>query len=110
MECWFRIFDAAGARQFFKRSVDGRWKENAPEIWGWRRELHRNQGAFVAHLGRTHDPGFNLALRLGILDGDHGAVAEAFRKNQHGAAGTDGMRVAFVRVRFAGDLHDNSNP
>jgi hypothetical protein len=106
----FRIFDAASARQFFRRSVDSRWKENSPKIWGWRCELDGNQRAFVAHLWRTHDPGFDLALRLGILDSDHGAFADAFRKNQHGAAGTDGMRVAFERVRFAGYLDDNSYP
>jgi hypothetical protein len=105
-----RIFNAACARQFFERSIDRRWKENAPKIWGWRRELNGNEGPFVAHLRRTHDPSFDLALRFGIFDSDHGAFAEAFWKNQHGAAGTDGMRVAFVRVRFAGDLHNNSNP
>jgi hypothetical protein len=110
IECQVGFSNAACARQFFERSVDGRWKKNAPKIWGWRSELDGNQGTFVAHLRRTHDARFNLALRFRIFDSHHGALAEAFWKNQHGAAGTDGMRVAFVRVRFAGDLHDNSNP
>lgn len=64
----------------------------------------------MAHLRRTHDLSFNLALRLGIFDSDHGAFAESFWKNQHSAAGTYGMRVAFESVLFAGDLHDNSYP
>jgi hypothetical protein len=64
----------------------------------------------MAHLRRTDHAGFDLALRFGVFDSDHGSLGKTLRKNQHGSAGANRMRVSLESVRFANDLNYNTNP
>ena len=64
----------------------------------------------MAHLGRTNDAGFDLALGFGILDGDQGSFRKRLGNNQHGSAGADRVCIAFESIRLADDLNHNADP
>jgi hypothetical protein len=91
-------------------SVEGGGEENAPEVGGGRSELDGDERAFVDHLRRTHDAGFNLGLRFRIFNGQLGAFRETFVKNEHGAAGADGMSMPLGDSVLAKDLNIDSDP
>ena len=85
-------------------------EEDIPELGGRGGELNGDEGAFGTEDWRTNDVSLHFFLGLGIFHGNLRARGQAFRKNDHGAIGADGVREAVHGIGFSRQMNQHRHP
>jgi hypothetical protein len=91
-------------------SVGLRGKDNIPEQRRRRKELDRNQRAFLIHLRRTDHIHFDLLLRSWIFECELRALGNSFAKNDHRAGRADRMRKSLDGLGIIGHVYQHRHP
>ncbi len=83
------------------------WEEDVPELGRRSGEFDGDEGAVGVELRRADDVGFDFFLGLGILNRKLSAHGDAFRQDNHSAAGADGVRETVERMGFSRNVNDH---